>query len=201
MAWNLPSEGERQVLRRQYEDLSDYGTTALIAQFSFLDPNWVHKAKMDYLGDCYTNIDKPLLPIFLRPFSEDQIKDIKKGWHDQRYMRIDFWQQLEASARKAGGGSEQPTPVPMHRDYLLTKQSLSMLQGLIWSVVAPPPEYLQNAMANAANVQIQRFRAKSDARGREMRLSTAEVQTECLGFLLAALLETATSAQLSDTKE
>lgn len=137
----------------------------------------------------------------LRPFSDDQIKTIKDGWHDQRYTRIDVWQQIEKSAKKTSSESQAQTAISMGRDYLLTKQSLSLLEGLIWSVATPPPEYLQNATANAANAEVQRFRAKSDARGREMRLSTAEVQTECLGFLLAALLETATSAQSSDTEE
>ncbi len=198
MAVELPNDEERQTLRRQYEDLANHAAASLIAQFSFLDPNAVQKAKMDYLADCHRNIDAPLLPIFLKPFTQDQIDQIRQRWHDQRYTRIDLWQQL-AKTPKTSGENEAETLVRMHRDYLLTRRSLGMLHAGIQAIAAPAPEYFQSSVANALNVQRQRFLARFEARRHEMRLSTAAVQTEHLSFLLATLLETATSKPSTDS--
>lgn len=186
---NLPGAEETARLRRQYEDLADYAAAGLLMQFSFLDPNMVQKAKADHLGNCYRHLDAPLLPIFLHPFSEVQAEQIKGCWHDQRYTRIDLWQELEADA-KASVENPAGTPLQVHRDYLLTLRSLGLLGGGIGAIAAPPPDYFQSAVSNALEAQRRRFLAMSEVRRQEMRLSLSVVQTEYLSFLLAALLET-----------
>ena len=87
MAAELPCDEERQKLRDQYKDLWSYAASSLLTQFPFLDPNIVHTAKADDLGECYRKIEAPLLPIFLRAFSQAQVERIKQCWHDLRYAR------------------------------------------------------------------------------------------------------------------
>ena len=78
MTAELPGEQEKALLRHQYEDLANHATESLIAQFSFLDPNRVQKAKADHLADYCRNLDAPLLPIFLMSLSETQVEQIKQ---------------------------------------------------------------------------------------------------------------------------
>lgn len=107
MGTELPSDEERQKLRDQYEDLCNYAASSLLTQFPFLDPNIVHTAKADHLGECYRKIEAPLLPIFLCPFSQAQVEQIEQRWHDLRYARVDLWRQL-------GGDALRTTPQERH---------------------------------------------------------------------------------------
>ncbi len=83
----------------------------------------------------------------------------------------------------------------MHPDYLLTQRSLGQLRGQLWAIVAPAPEFYRIAAAKDMEAQRKRLRSRSDARVQEQRLGGALVQTEYISFLLAALLETADSAE------
>ncbi len=190
MRAELPGEEETQVLRHQYEDLVEHAAGSLLAQFSFLDPNAVQAAKTDHLAECYRNIEAPLLPIFLRPFSETQVDQIKQRWHDLRYARVDLWRQLgggQATSREDPGTASLQT----HPDYLLTQQSLSQLRPYIWGVTAPPPDYYRSAVRDHIDAQRQMLQSRAEARRQERRLPVAVLQTEYISFLLTALLETA----------
>jgi len=190
----LPGEEERHVLRQQCEDLAEHGAQSLLAQFSFLDPNMVHKAKADCLADCHRNIDAPLLPIFLTPFSQGQISEIKERWHKLRYARVDLWRQL-GGGRTTSPRSVHDTASPeTHPDYLLAQRSLSQLRAQVWAVASPPPDYYRTAVANDVEAQKRKFQMMSEARRQESRLGNAVLQTEYLSFLLGALLETAQQA-------
>lgn len=189
MAVDLPGEEETRMIRHQYEELGDHAAESLLAQFSFLDPNRVRKAKADYLAECYRNIDAPLLPIFLKPFALTQMDQIKQRWHDLRYARVDLWLQLGGATRtrsnRQAGSVGQP-----HLDYLLTQRSLAQLQGQLQVIVGPPPEFYRNALSRDMQAQKQRLRSRAEAHRQESRLGGAVVQTEYFGFLLGALLET-----------
>jgi len=198
MATDLPGEEEIQTLRHQYEEIGGYAASSLLTQFPFLDPQIVHAAKADYLGECYRSIQTPLLPIFLRPFSLGEIDTMKRRWYDLRYARVDLWRQL-GSTGKTSRKDGEAAAVQKHPDYVLTQRSLGMLDAGIEAVGTPAPEYFQSSVASALNVQRQRFLAKVEARRRETRLSTAAVQTEYLSFLLATLLETAASTAFTDS--
>jgi len=189
MSADLPGPDKRQKLRDQYRALMDYAAASLLTQFPFLDPNAVQTAKADYLGECYRNIESPLLPIFLHPLSEDQVGQLKERWHALRYARVDLWRQLGGGRKESGARGDAPSG-KTHPDYLLTQRSLGQLRGQLWSLVAPPPNYYRSAVTRDVEAQKQRFRSMSEARIQEGRLGGAVVQTEYLSFLLAALLET-----------
>jgi hypothetical protein len=196
MNTELPGEEEKQTLRRQYEDLIQFAARSLLTQFPFLDPNMVKNGAMDYLADCYRSIDVPLLPVFLYPFSDDQMEQLKQRWYDARYVRVDLWQQLAGevtSSRRNQRGIVDQT----RSDYLLTQRSLDVLGGDIWAVVAPSPEYFQTAVTNALSILERRHRAMSNACEREMYMSMADIQTEYLSFLIATLLETEACRQFT----
>jgi hypothetical protein len=186
----LPSEVERQKLRDQYKALSDYATSSLLSQFSFLDPNMVQKAKADYLGQCCRGIDTPLLPVFLVLFSNAQMEQVKQRWHDLRYARVDLWRKLANSA----GEDHNPGSARMHPDYVLTEKSLAQLWVPVWKTVVSAPDYYRSAVANEINAQKRRVQERSEARTQERRLDGAYSrqlpQTEWITFLFAALLET-----------
>jgi hypothetical protein len=186
----LPGEEEMQTLRYQYEDLAEHAATSLVAQFPFLDPNMVRKARADYLSECYRNINAPLLPIFLTPFSLEQVEKIKQRWYDLRYARVDLWQQFER-ARTISPENPDATLVRRHPNYLLARRSLEQLRPHIWAIAACAPDYYRSAVANHAAAQKRCRELRSQARRQEIQIGIEVLQTECLSFLLAALLETA----------
>ncbi|HSW00957.1 MAG TPA: hypothetical protein VLI39_12340, partial [Sedimentisphaerales bacterium] len=194
MAAELPGGEDTALLRHQYEDLANHAAEGLLAQFSFLDPNEVRNAKAAHLADCYRKIDAPLLPIFLISLSETQGEQIKQRWRDSRYARVDLWRSLGgrgvAQTQDPASWRMQAKPPNEHSDYLLTRRCLDQLAGQLWSLAPAPPDYYRDAAANAAAAGKRRVRATLAARDREQRLGVAVWQTEYLGFLLAALLET-----------
>ncbi len=185
----LGGEDHRQKLRDQYKDLVEYAARSLLAQFPFLDPNIVQTAKMDHLAQCYRNIEAPLVPIFLRPFSEGQVDQIKERWHTLRYVRVDIWRQL-GGGRTTSPQKADVRPTNAHPDYLLTQRSLGQFQGQIWSFVPSSPDYYRNAVRREIDVQKRRLQSRSQMRKQEMRLEGTALRTEYLSFLLATLLET-----------
>lgn len=190
MAAVLPDNQAKETLRRQYEDLADHGAGSLLAQFPFLDPNVVRKAKADYLADWQRGIEAPLLPIFLTPLSEAQVERLKQRWHDLRYARVDLWRQLGAATETPVAGGDAAS-VRSHPDYLLTQRSLGQWQAHIWALAGPAPDYYCAAVDHEIETRRRRMEARSEARRQEARLPVAVLQTEYLSFLFAALLETA----------
>jgi len=193
MSTKFPTEVEKQQLRDQYTDLWNYSANSLLKQFPFLDPNAVEKAKADDLSECYRKVDAPLMPVYLHPFTEAQVEQIKQRYDKLRYARVDIWRQLEGGTAMPTGKSDEPPP-NAERDYKLTQKSLFQLQSQIWAIVAEPPDYYQNAVENWKKAVQNRFQAKRQARSYQQRLekerSRQLLQTEHISFLLTALLET-----------
>ena len=198
------SEQEKQTLRKQWKDLWHEAAESLLTQFSFLDPNIVHRAEADHLGECYGHIEVPLEPIFLRPFTDGQIDRIKRGWPEMRYARVDLMRQLGGEAVFLGDrqGGE---PLSVHPDYLLTQRSLKQWLGVVWFVVAHPPDYYRRALQNQTEAQRKRRQLISQGRAAGGRLrrdrSRQLYQTEYLSFLLAVLLESPSCLQAPFTHE
>ncbi len=192
MGTEFPGQDERQKLRDQYRDLWDHATGSLLTQFPFLDPNTVLRAKADHLSECYRKIEAPLLPIFLRAFSAAQVEQLEQRCHDLRYARVDLWRLLGGDSKKSGEGNRDPQPLDPQQQYLLTQRCLVQLQGQIWVIVAPAPDYYRKAMGNQMLAQRRLLQTSSQARNQERRLEQERkvLQTEHLSFLLAALLET-----------
>ena len=109
MTGPYPSADDRQKLYDQYQNLAEDATDALVTQFPFLDPNVVQTAKADYLSECYRNIEAPLLPIFQRPFSEQQAAQAEERWHGLRYARVDLWRQLGGGRQQSGVKGDAPS--------------------------------------------------------------------------------------------
>jgi hypothetical protein len=190
MEQGFPGDEERQWLRQQYRALGEYGARALLAQFPFLDPNMVEKARADCLDDWYRNIEAPLLPIFLRSLSEGQVEQITQRWHDLRYARVDLWRQLDRGQTDRGSSSAKADAY-----YLLGQLSLRQLEAQVWAVAAGPPGYYRRAVADRSSIQHARLRARFEAGNQERRLPVVVLQTEYISFLLSALLETGDSLQ------
>jgi hypothetical protein len=181
----LAGADDRQKLRDQYRDLVEYAARSLLAQFPFLDPNAVEAARADHLAQCCQEIDAPLLPIFRRPLSEDEVRRITERWHDLRYARVDVWRQL-------GGDSKTPArSAQAHPHYLLIQRTLGQLRAQLWSLIVSPPDYYREAVRRELDAQIHRVQARAQMRNQERRLERTALRTECVSFLLTALLETA----------
>ncbi len=205
MAAGVPNAEDKRKIKDQYQALWNEATIALMTQFPFLDPNIVAKAKDDSLADCYRKIDVPLLPIFLRPLAATQetqnLASLQQRWHDLRYSRVDLWRQIAGDnpVETQDFASLQTRSLTAHPHYLLTQRSLDQLLSQVWAVAASPPEYYRTAVANRANAQKRLLQAKSQAYNQERRLererSRQFLQTEEIGFLLTALIETAQSAR------
>jgi hypothetical protein len=199
MDTELRGEEEVHTLCYQYEDLANYAATSLMAQFPFLDPSEVQKAKTNHLLECHRNIDNPLLPIVMAPFSLSQMDQIKRRWHDLRYARVDLWRQMGGAPRSAGNHEEEGL-TPRKYDYLLLQRSVSQLWPYIW-VYIPSPDYYTTAVTAELNEQRRRLSAVFLARMEESRLDNAVLDTECISFLLTALLETPACFDQEDVRE
>jgi len=138
MGSEFPSEDERQRIRNQYTDIWEYAARSLLEQFPFLDPNMVQKANAEELSLCYGKIDAPLMPVYLRPMSAEQVGQIKQRWDKLRYARVDLWRRLGGDSTTQSENGDAPSPKP-ECDYDLTKESLSQLLGLVWKVVPQRP--------------------------------------------------------------
>jgi hypothetical protein len=192
MSTELPRDDEKQKLRDQYKELWEHAACSLLTQFPFLDPNTVQKAKENHLCERYSQIEAPLLPIFLRPFSEDQVDKIKQNWHNLRYARVDLLRQLAGDSAKSMENKDTQS-LGAHSQYLLTQSSLNQLLTNIWPIIFYPPDYYRNSLVNHINAQRNRHQSRSEAFRQERRLerehSRQILQTEHISFLLAALLE------------
>lgn len=193
MGTRLLSGDEKQKLRDQYTAIWDHAASSLLAQFAFLDPKAVQAAKADDLSLCFRKIDTPLVPVYLRPISEQQVEQIKQRWEKLRYSRVDLWRRLDPASRMSSvnGGA---TVADTKRHYELTKKSLSQLLGTVWMVVPERPDYYVNAQKNRTRALERRYQSKRTARRDQQRLENERsrqlLQTEHISFLLAALLET-----------
>jgi len=193
MGTKFPNEEERKKLHNQYTDIWIYAANSLVEQFPFLDPNTVQIAKQDDLSECYSKIDAPLIPVYLRPMSEAQVEQIKQRWDKLRYARVDLLRRLGDSSTTLVDSRDAPLS-SAKRDYELTKESLSQLLGLVWMVVPQRPDYYLNALENHTKVAERRFQSERQARSDQQRLekerSRQLLQTEHISFVLSALLET-----------
>ena len=135
-----------------------------------------------------------MLPVFLRPFTEAQVDQLKQRWQDLRYSRVDLWRQLGGNSA-ASPENQEAKPLTAHPHYLLTQRCLAQLLSQVWTVAAPPPDYYRTAATNLMNAEKRRVQARSQAYSQERRLererSRQFLQTEQIGFLLSALMETA----------
>jgi len=193
MGSEFPTEKERQKLSDQYKDIWNYATNSLLSQFPFLDPNAVRNANQEDLSVCYSKIEAPLMPVYLRPFSEEQVEQIKQRWDKLRYARVALWRKLDNDSKTPSENNNSP-PSGKELDYELTKESLSQLLGLVWRVVPQRTNYYLDAMNNRTKALKYRVQVKRQARSDQQRLqkerSRQLFQTEHIGFLLTALLET-----------
>jgi hypothetical protein len=192
MGSEFPTEKERQKLSDQYKDIWNYATNSLLAQFPFLDPNAVRNAKQEDLSVCYIKIEAPLMPVYLRPFSEEQLEQIKQRWDRLRYARVNLWRKLVGDLTMPDENSEASANAK--RDYKLTKESLSQLLGIVWGVIPKRPDYYLKAldsrnMALKLRIQLKR-QARIEQQHLEKTRSRQLPQTEYISFLLTALLET-----------
>jgi len=189
MGTKFPTEQERKKLRKQYTDIWDHAANSLLTQFPLLDPSAVQTAKENDLSVCYSKIDAPLIPVYLRPLSEEQVEQIKQRWDNLRYSRVDLLRRLVGNSTTPAENSDAPSS-NAERDYQLTKKSLSQLIGQIWMVVSQRPDYYRSALKNRSNSVKRRLKsismAQSDQQNLERERSRQLLQTEHISFLLAA---------------
>jgi hypothetical protein len=204
MGAELPSNEERQRLRGQFTHLWNHAASSLLVQFPFLDPNSVEPARADGLSLCFRRIDAPLMPAYLRPMSDEQVKQIKQRWHDLRYTRVDIWRQVGRRLPVPGrNGSVRPSTA--ERDHQLAKKTLSQLHGLIWMSAPQRPEYYLASLENRNKAVRLRSQVKRQAWSTKRRLEKTRSrqlpQIEHVSFLLATLLETAGCVDLAPPVE
>jgi hypothetical protein len=192
-----PRDSQERQRRDQWKRLWDHATSSLRTQFPFLDPNLVQKARAHHLALCYRHMEAPLLPVFLRSFSEAQMNQIKQRWHELRYARVDIWYQLGGEAM-VSLQSHAVAPLTAHPHYQLSRRSLEQWLPHIQAIALAPPDYYRHALRSLAAAERRRRRLLSQAWAAEKRLEREYggqlLQTEHLSFLLAALLETTASS-------
>jgi hypothetical protein len=197
MAAEPASASEKAVLKGQLRDLCDYAAEYLQGRFPFLKAEYVEAAKKAALAEFEREVDSPLLPIFRRPLSEDQLRAVKANWA-RLYRR---WYFIWREVRYEGAGQEDRSAlqdVASHPHYLLVKRCLSYVPQTTWPTLERPPTYVVDA--------IRKFDAEKAERGRinrqvaqietdlAMRSSNQVEQVEEWSFILTGLLETANTS-------
>jgi len=187
------SVSEKALLKAQFADLCDYAAEYLVARFPFLTPERVQEGKRAALREYEDELQVPLIPIFRRPFSKDQLQAIKANW-GRLYMRWFFtWRYVRYGAEDPDGPSG-PTDVPNHPHYRFVKRCLSYLPRTIWPTLGKPPEYVLDAITKLNAERAERVRVNRQAgeseRNLAMRFSNQVEQVEQWSFILTALLET-----------
>lgn len=195
MAGELASPSEKAMLKSQFRELCDYATEHLKGEFPFLTDVHVQAGKRAALRELDDKLDAPLLPIFRRPFSQDQLHRIKTNWA-RSYRRWFFvWRQVRYEAMLRGASSD-PNTLTNHPQSQFVNQCLSYLPRVIWPVVERPPEYVVEATQALNEEKIAKTRAYAQTaqieRDLASRFSNRVEQVEQWGFVFTALFETAT---------
>lgn len=203
----LPSKIDKQILSNQWKDICDHATDSLLTQFPFLDPNEVQSSKMDYLSRCNNHIRAPLVPGFTRPLSEVEMNLIENFWHKLRYDRINLCRQIVGD-EVINNKYRDLQKFKIQNHGLFTQKCLNQLLAQTLSIVTHTPDYYRTALANQIEARKQWDQMMSGTRrlerGLQQKYSGQLPQTEYLGFLLVALLETPQcleESQLGRTKK
>jgi hypothetical protein len=200
MTTRLLEPNEKQELGHQWQNLMSYAADSLLAQFPFLDPNAVWRAKVDQLEEYFREIEVPLLPVFQQIISEQQVSRIRERWHALRYARVDVWRQ--ESAKATGSNLEKDrSDRNQHPDYVLAQRSFSQWRGQIWIIVTHAPDYCVKAVSDEMQAQRQRFESNWDTWSREAQPGAGVAQTDRISLLLAALLETGRDSRYGGSQE
>jgi hypothetical protein len=194
MAAELTSPSERAMVNSQFREICDYATEHLKGQFPFLTDAYVEAGKKAALREFDGSLEAPLLPIFRKPFSQDQLHRIKSNWA-RSYRRWFFvWRDVryEAMFREA---SSDPNARPNDPQAEFVRQCLAYLPRVIWPVVERPPEYVLEAMQALNEERTARTRAYAQTaeieRDLASRFSNRVEQVEQWGLVFTALFETA----------
>ena len=198
IAGKLAPPGETAVLRAQYHDVCDYATAYLRARFPFLKSKCVEAGKSSALHEIDNDLETPLIPIFRRTFSDDQLRTIKANWA-RLYMRWFFnWRRVRY-AEDGPVGPPDPTNLADHPHTVFVKRCLSYLPRTIWPTMDKPPAYVLDAARKLNREKDERLRVNRETAATErnlaMRFRNQIEQVEQWSFILTALLETATPGE------
>jgi hypothetical protein len=198
MAEGPASASEKAVLKGQLRDLCDYAAEYLKGRFPFLTPECVEEARRTALAEFDQEVNSPLLPIFRRPFSEDQLRAIKANWA-RLYRR---WHFIWRDIRYGGGGQgdlSDPGDLATHSYYRFARRCLTYLPRTFWPTSAKPPGYVVDVTRklNAEKAERGRINRQGADAERElaMRSSNQVEQVEEWSFVFTALLETANRSE------
>ncbi len=188
------SVSEKALLKSQFHDLCDYATEHLRAQFPFLKVECIEQGKTAALKEFERELENPLVLIFRRPFSKDQVKVIKSNWARSYKRWHSFWRKIRYCT-VAWEDLSDPKDLTNHPHYKFVKRCLSYLPQAIWPTVGKPPEYvIDDAMKlRAEKAEKTRAYIKADKTEINMaiRFSNQVEQVEQWSFVFTALLETA----------
>jgi len=134
------------------------------------------------------------VPIYRRPFSQEQMKAIKANWA-RLYRRWDsFWRHI----RDHGVDREDlpdPKDLTNHPQCTFVERCLSYMHQAIWPAFGKPPEYVVDAARKLSEEKAEKTRAHRKAGKAEINLSIRFLnqveQVEQWSFVFTALLETA----------
>jgi hypothetical protein len=204
MAERLASGSEKALLKAQLRELCDYAGEYLRGRFPFLVVDCVEEAKKGALAEFDEQVDSPLLPIFRRPLSDEQLRAVKAGWAHLRRRWHFIWREVRYGGGSPGDSSDPGDHLSSHPHYRLAKRCLAYLAGTFWSTSAKPPAYVVDAIRrlNAEKAKRARIgRQGADAeRELAMRCSNQIEQLEEWSFVFTALLETASAGSGQDAR-
>jgi hypothetical protein len=189
----LPSPAEKAMLEDQFRDLCDWATDYLRARFPFLRADCVEQGKQAALREFGEDLAAPLVPVFRKPLSPDQLQAIKASWARSCTRWFFTWRHV----RYDGAGPDYPCDPPALADHphsVFTRRCLNYLPGMIWPVVEKPPVYVLEALKEVNTEKDARVRGNRQALEQErslaLRFSNQIEQAEQWSFVLTALLET-----------
>lgn len=190
---DFTTASDKDLIKSQYCDLCGYATEHLRAQFPFLATVYVERTKTAALQEFYYDIENPLVLIFRKPFSHEQMMAIKANWAFS-YKRWDsFWSNIRYQNVDREDLSDS-NDITNHLHYKFVKRCLSYLPQAIWPVLGKPPKYVLDAAMKLRKEKAEKKHTYIMADKTEinlaMRFSNQIEQVEQWSFVFTALLET-----------
>lgn len=193
MSEPLPSEADRQSLRSQLSTLCSWSGEHLRGQFPFLKDAMLEEAVVHVMSEFDEALEAPLLPIFRKPLSEDQLGAIKAQWARSHVRWSLIWRHAQKKIVDQMGQAGPPDLKSTAQCWFIHR-CLRDLPSMMWFTVGEPPPDVVAAHQRLRKEKDAEARAQARARQWEMTLNTRMArhleEMEQWSFVFGALLRT-----------
>lgn len=193
MSSPLSSQEDRNLLKTQFQKLYKYAAKSLKGQFPFLAEENIESCVTQKLVELESRIDNPLLPILLRPYTNEQMDQIRSNWSRLYRGRKTLWLRMRDHRLDLAFFDNPPKDCEsLERQFI--HRSLGDVFKASWLVIDPPPDYVGKAIMSLKERRQEavpdRYVTASQKKRQGSGPPREAVSVEQWLFIFSALLET-----------